>query len=358
MNYFSLIASIFLIAFGGISLLDEFSILGIASLLGGTLFASKEIFNRMNPGRPTISLKDFDAEQAAMLKESFDKAVKDYYAIEDMQKKIRDQEVVEQLKQMQKVAHSMLMYLEKYPDKIPTANKFIDYYQDRALSLVNSFHDLESTGLTTAGVEEQKSRMKETLFGIDAAYADQFERLLREKMLSTDAELEVMNQQMDAEGIKREKVIRDVPKFGDPEHEFEREDQKPIEPEVIEEREWANVSQGRITNYNMDHIERDNRRIQSIPLREDRRLIRRRQGTFLTEHERMKAIKEKSIMSILAIFFGSFGAHKFYQRKNLQGVMYLFFCWTSIPTWISIAEGIRYIFMPLEDFYIQYVDED
>lgn len=354
MNYFSLIASIFLIAFGGISLLDEFSVLGIASLLGGTLFASREIFNRMNSGRPTISLKDFDAEQAAMLKESFDKAVTDYYSLEDLQKKIRDQEVVEQLKQMQKIAHSMLTYLEKYPDKIPSANKFIDYYQDRALNLVRSFHDLESTGLTTAGVEEQKSRMKETLFGIDAAYADQFERLLREKMLSTDAEIEVMNQQMDAEGIKRTKTVRDVPSFGDPDHEFQREDSN---DELDSNREWANVSQDRVTNYNLDHVERS-RPIQQLPTIREQRLIRRRQGTFLTEHERMQAIKQKSIMSILAIFFGSFGAHKFYQRKNLQGVLYLFFCWTSIPTWISIAEGIRYIFMPLEDFYIQYVDED
>ena len=348
MNYFSIIASIFLIAFGGMELLDSFSILGVGSVAAGMLFAGREIVNAVNNRRPRISLENFDADQAALLKEKFDKAVTDYYAVEDLSKKIKDQQVIEQIKQMQKVSHSMLTYLEKHPNRISSASKFVDYYQDRAVKILNDFHELESTGLATDKVEEQKQKLREILYGIDDAYADQFEKMLREKMLSTEAEIEVMNQQMDSEGIVRKKKFErrdDLPSYGDPDKEFV------IEPEIEEEHEWANVSQDRMTNYNMD-------RVSPLPRRVDRRLPRRRQATFLTEYERSQAIKQKSIMSILAIFFGSFGAHKFYQRKNLQGVLYLFFFWTSIPTWISIAEGIRYIFMPLEDFYIQYVDDD
>ena len=348
MNYFSIIASVFLIAFGGMELLDSFSILGAGAVAAGMLFAGREIVNAVNNRRPRISLENFDADQAALLKEKFDKAVTDYYAVEDLSKKIKDQQVIEQIKQMQKVSHSMLTYLEKHPNRISSASKFVDYYQDRAVKILNDFHELESTGLATDKVEEQKQKLREILYGIDDAYADQFEKMLREKMLSTEAEIEVMNQQMDSEGIVRKKKFErrdDLPSYGDPDKEFV------IEPEIEEEHEWANVSQDRMTNYNMD-------RVSPLPRRVDRRLPRRRQATFLTEYERSQAIKQKSIMSILAIFFGSFGAHKFYQRKNLQGVLYLFFFWTSIPTWISIAEGIRYIFMPLEDFYIQYVDDD
>ena len=348
MNYFSIIASIFLIAFGGMELLDSFSILGAGAVAAGMLFAGREIVNAVNNRRPRISLENFDADQAALLKEKFDKAVTDYYAVEDLSKKIKDQQVIEQIKQMQKVSHSMLTYLEKHPNRISSASKFVDYYQDRAVKILNDFHELESTGLATDKVEEQKQKLREILYGLDSAYADQFEKMLREKMLSTEAEIEVMNQQMDSEGIVRKKKFErrdDLPSYGDPDKEFK------IEPEIEEEHEWANVSQDRMTNYNMD-------RVNPLPRRVDRRLPRRRQATFLTEYERSQAIKQKSIMSILAIFFGSFGAHKFYQRKNLQGVLYLFFFWTSIPTWISIAEGIRYIFMPLEDFYIQYVDDD
>ncbi len=348
MNYFSIIASVFLIAFGGMELLDSFSILGAGAVAAGMLFAGREIVNAVNNRRPRISLENFDADQAALLKEKFDKAVTDYYAVEDLSKKIKDQQVIEQIKQMQKVSHSMLTYLEKHPNRISSASKFVDYYQDRAVKILNDFHELESTGLATDKVEEQKQKLREILYGLDSAYADQFEKMLREKMLSTEAEIEVMNQQMDSEGIVRKKKFErrdDLPSYGDPDKEFV------IEPEIEEEHEWANVSQDRMTNYNMD-------RVSPLPRRVDRRLPRRRQATFLTEYERSQAIKQKSIMSILAIFFGSFGAHKFYQRKNLQGVLYLFFFWTSIPTWISIAEGIRYIFMPLEDFYIQYVDDD
>jgi len=76
------------------------------------------------------------------------------------------------------------------------------------------------------------------------------------------------------------------------------------------------------------------------------------------ENERPQIIQRKLIQSALAIFLGSLGAHKFYQGKTLQGVLYLLLFWTTLPTWISFIEGIRYLFMPVEDFYEQYIKDD
>ena len=39
-------------------------------------------------------------------------------------------------------------------------------------------------------------------------------------------------------------------------------------------------------------------------------------------------------------------------------MLYFLFCWTTLPTWISFAEGLRYLFMPVEDFYEQYYKKD
>ena len=73
------------------------------------------------------------------------------------------------------------------------------------------------------------------------------------------------------------------------------------------------------------------------------------------EEDRPRILEIKVIQSALAIFLGSFGAHKFYQGKTLQGVIYFLLSWTTLPMWISLVEGIRYLFMPVEDFYDQYV---
>ena len=51
-------------------------------------------------------------------------------------------------------------------------------------------------------------------------------------------------------------------------------------------------------------------------------------------------MKNRKLAAILAIALGGFGAHKFYLGKFLWGVIYLLFCWTGIPTIISLIEGI------------------
>ena len=62
----------------------------------------------------------------------------------------------------------------------------------------------------------------------------------------------------------------------------------------------------------------------------------------------------KLVYCLLCFFLGGIGAHKFYAHKTGSGILYLLFCWTFIPTLVSFVEGIRYFFMPVDDFYEQY----
>ena len=54
-------------------------------------------------------------------------------------------------------------------------------------------------------------------------------------------------------------------------------------------------------------------------------------------------VKSKVVAALLAIFLGSFGAHKFYLGKIFMGILYLLFCWTWIPGMIGFFEGIVYL---------------
>jgi TM2 domain-containing membrane protein YozV len=55
--------------------------------------------------------------------------------------------------------------------------------------------------------------------------------------------------------------------------------------------------------------------------------------------------------AILICFFGGyFGIHKFYLGKNVQGILYLIFCWTFIPGLISFFEFLGLCFMSDREF--------
>jgi TM2 domain-containing membrane protein YozV len=53
--------------------------------------------------------------------------------------------------------------------------------------------------------------------------------------------------------------------------------------------------------------------------------------------------KDEVVGVLLALFLGTFGVHHFYLRKNGLGILYIVFCWTGIPTIISMVECF---FMP------------
>ncbi|PLW80803.1 hypothetical protein C0585_00735, partial [Candidatus Woesearchaeota archaeon] len=49
-----------------------------------------------------------------------------------------------------------------------------------------------------------------------------------------------------------------------------------------------------------------------------------------------------------------FGAHKFFLGKPGQGLVYLLFFWTGIPSLVGLIEGIIYLVMDDYAFYEKY----
>ena len=299
------------------------------------IFGGKAIWDWKKNRTPRLDLTELEEERAQYLQENFDKATADYNFLEEARANISDRELSAQLRRLQQTAKSLLSHLEKNPQRIALAYKFIDYYQDRAVKIVKQYQELEETHLSTGKVEDLKARMKRTLTALDSAYQDQFEHVLNDQIISADAELTVMEQQLNAEGI----------------------DTKTIDVGAVDE--YGNV---RIDTDLLD------RPIENATPRKffPQGMQRRRRGEVdalppempFPEEERPHIVEKKLIQSALAIFLGSFGAHKFYQGKTLQGVIYFLLSWTLLPGLIGTLEGIRYLFMPVEDFYTQYIKKE
>jgi len=59
-------------------------------------------------------------------------------------------------------------------------------------------------------------------------------------------------------------------------------------------------------------------------------------------------VVNKVVYSLLAIFLGGLGAHKFYSGKMGVGFVYLILCWSFIPSLIGVVEGLIALTKPAD----------
>lgn len=60
--------------------------------------------------------------------------------------------------------------------------------------------------------------------------------------------------------------------------------------------------------------------------------------------------KSKATTTLLSLFLGAFGAHKFYYGAWGWGIVYLVLFWTWIPALVALVESIRYILLTDNEF--------
>ena len=65
----------------------------------------------------------------------------------------------------------------------------------------------------------------------------------------------------------------------------------------------------------------------------------------------------KTLIGVLAILFGAYGIHHFFLGHIKRGILSILFCWTFVPTILSITEGIHILCMSEEQFQRKYFPE-
>ncbi len=64
--------------------------------------------------------------------------------------------------------------------------------------------------------------------------------------------------------------------------------------------------------------------------------------------------RNRIVAALFAIFLGGLGVHKFYLGQSGQGILYILFCWTLIPSIIGFVEGLIYLSSSDEGFQQKY----
>lgn len=65
-------------------------------------------------------------------------------------------------------------------------------------------------------------------------------------------------------------------------------------------------------------------------------------------------MKTKYTAILLCFFGGGLGIHKFYLGQNVEGILYLLFCWTFIPALIAFVEFFALILISDTEFNTKY----
>lgn len=61
-------------------------------------------------------------------------------------------------------------------------------------------------------------------------------------------------------------------------------------------------------------------------------------------------MRNRTVALLICFFCGGFGIHKFYLGRNVQGILYLLFSWTLIPSIIAFFEFLGLCFMSDREF--------
>ena len=141
-------------------------------------------------------------DQEKELLRSMKEARKDFESIRRSMGRIRDGQLRQQTEEMCRAAGNVLAYLEKHPEKIPAARRFIDYYQDTASALLAEDGELESAGLTEGQTQGLTENMKRAAAALTEAFQKQLGKMVENEVTDMEADVAVLEQVMRMEGLK------------------------------------------------------------------------------------------------------------------------------------------------------------
>ena len=101
-------------------------------------------------------------------------------------------------------AENIVDDLKKNPRDIRAARQFLNYYLDATITIVTHYADLSEKGLTTSDIQDSLRKVESMLDTIHTAFEKQHARLLQNDVLDLDAEMSLLRQTIQMEGLGEE----------------------------------------------------------------------------------------------------------------------------------------------------------
>ena len=159
--------------------------------------------------RPVRRIGRIDIEKLGngeVLHERLQEAGRDYRRMREAADRIQAPGLRQSASELIAIAENILKFLTDNPKKIPSARRYIDYYQETAANVLENYVELQDTRLLTDESEKIFQNTAEAVLTLKDAFRMQFQKLMQNELMDMEADLNLLKQTLRSEGyeIRRE----------------------------------------------------------------------------------------------------------------------------------------------------------
>lgn len=123
-------------------------------------------------------------------------------AIRRLNEQIPDDDIFKNLSALEDLTRKIFARLEADKQHLPRCRQFLNYYLPTTIELLERYVTLQNQGLDTGDVREAMGRIARMLYTIREAFTRQLDSLFAQDVVDINAEITVMEQMMQAQGLR------------------------------------------------------------------------------------------------------------------------------------------------------------
>ena len=114
---------------------------------------------------------------------------------------IKDPKISAQITHLETTTGKIIDAVVEKPSKLPQIRRFMNYYLPTTLKLLNAYDRMDSTGVSGTNIDGAKGKIEDMLDSVCKAFSRQLDALYGEEALDISADIKVMEQMLQQEGI-------------------------------------------------------------------------------------------------------------------------------------------------------------
>lgn len=119
---------------------------------------------------------------------------------------IEDEKVSAQIVHLEEVTVKIVNFIVENPKKKNSVRKFFNYYLPTTLKLLNAYDRMDEAGISGMNIDGTKGKVEEMMDTSLAAFDKQLDALYADDALDISAEIKVMENMLQQEGLKDDSI--------------------------------------------------------------------------------------------------------------------------------------------------------
>ena len=127
--------------------------------------------------------------------------------IREVNDAIADPLMTEKISRIEELTGKIFKLLEEQPEKSGELRSFMNYYLPQTLKILENYAKLEAQGIEGENIAEAKAKIEGTMDKVVDGYETQLDKLFANDVLDISADLKVMEQMMEKDGLAVENEL-------------------------------------------------------------------------------------------------------------------------------------------------------